>query len=289
MNKKINVKVVSAFILLISMVFTAAQVTGDAIIINSDYITIYSGEQGTVEIEIENRMEEDIEAVSVSIVLDNLPFTSVGSNEKSINEIEDDDEEKVKFIIKASTDISPGDYNIPYFIRYKKYGGNETSEKSGTFGLRVSSRTELDFSVETQNPVIGKKGKISLEIINKGFGEIKSSSVQIFPSGYELISKDKIFIGTIESEDSDLVTFDVIFKTANPALSATFIYKDFDNNDQINVINIPLTIYTKEKALELGLIDKPNYIPYIVVISLIIVWIVWRVIKKLRKNKKNRR
>ena len=110
-----------------------------------------------------------------------LPFTIVGSSEKDIDDLDEDDDDGVSFIIKASTDITPGDYNIPYLIEYiNAEEDNETFEKTGSFGLRVSAKTEIDFIVEVrENAIVGQEGKISLEIINKGLGEIKSVSVQI--------------------------------------------------------------------------------------------------------------
>ena len=51
------------------------------------------------------------------------------------------------------------------------------------------------------------------------------------PNGFELLSKDKIFVGTIDADDSDTATFDVIYKTTSPTLTARVEYKDFDNNN----------------------------------------------------------
>ena len=131
-----------------------------------------------------------------------------------------------------------------------------------------------------------EEGRVSLEVINKGLGEVKSMSVQIFPTGFELLSKDKIFIGSIDADDTDLASFDVIYKSANPSFSAKVDYKDFDNIEQTKTVNLPFTVYTKEKALELGLIQKDNSSRNTgIIVVLIIAWFVWRSFKKKRKNK----
>lgn len=292
-NKQNTLAITGIFILLISLNFIATQITGDAIIVDSDYITIFPGESGSVTIEIDNNENFDIKDVSVSLVLDNLPFTSVGSSEKEIDDIDEDDKDGVTFTIRASSDIAPGDYNIPYMIRYVNADkDNETFEKTGSFGLRVSAKTDIDFSVESSGDetdvgIVGEKGKITLEIINRGLGDLKSVSVQAFPEGFELISKDKIFIGTINSEDSDIATFDVIFKNKNPVLSAKVTFKDFENNPQIKNVNLPVEIYTQEEALELGLITKNKTGIYVgVAVVLIIAWIIYGKIKKKRKKNK---
>ena len=112
-------------------------------------------------------------------------------------------------------------------------------------------------------------------------------SVQIFPQGFELLSKEKIFVGTINADDSDTATFDVIYKTTNPILSAKVEYKDFDNKDQTETVNLSFKVYTKEEALELGILKKPNYIIYLVIGILVIAYIIYRILKK-RKRKKGR-
>lgn len=259
-----------------------------ALVVNSDYITIYPGEQGKVDIKIENNENFDIQDISISLDFTNLPFTSVGSSEKNIDDINEDDDDSVSFTLKASTDIKPGDYSIPYTIKYTNVNTDENLKKEGNFGIRVSARTDLDFSVDVnQGPVVGQQGKISLEIINKGLGDIKSILVEVTPNGFELLSNDKVFIGTINADDTDSASFDVIYKNTNPILNARVTYKDFDNNDQVQEINLPFKVYTNEEALKLGIIKKDNTFLYIIVLVVIIViWLVWRRIRKKRKNNK---
>jgi len=258
-----------------------------AIVVDTNYVTIYPGESGKVTLNIENNGNFDIEDVSVALDLSDLPFTSVGSSEKDLDNLYEDDDDSASFTLRASTDITPGDYSIPYLIKYTNQDTSEIENKTGTFGLRVSAKTDLDFVAETVgNAISGKEGEISLEIINKGLGEIKSVSVQIFPQGFELLSKDKIFVGTIDADDYDTAAFDVIYRTANPTFSARIDYKDFDNNDQTETVTLPLKVYTQEQALSLGIIQNPSYTIYIVIGVLVIAFFIYRRIRK--KRKKNR-
>jgi hypothetical protein len=277
-------KIAFGFFLLVLTIGFAA-----GIIVDSDYETIYPGESEEIILEIENNENFDIEDVSLALDLSDLPFTTIGSSEKDVDDIDEDDDEKVSFNLRASIDITPGDYNIPYILKYvNAENASEDFNKTGSFGLRVSAKTDLDFVVDVQdNAIVGEKGEISLEIINKGLGEIKSVSVQIFPQGFELLSKEKIFVGTIDSDDSDSATFDVIYKTTNPILSAKVEYKDFDNKDQTETINLSFKVYTKEKALELGILQRPNYLVYLIIGILVIAYIIHRILKK--RKRKNRR
>ena len=277
-------KIAFGFFLLVLTIGFAA-----GIIVDSNYETIYPGESEEIILEIENNENFEIVDVSLALDLSDLPFTTIGSSEKDVDDIDEDDDEKVSFNLRASIDITPGDYNIPYILKYvNAENASEEFEKTGSFGLRVSAKTDLDFMVDVQdNAIVGEEGEISLEIINKGLGEIKSVSVQIFPQGFELLSKDKIFVGTIDADDSDSATFDVIYKTTNPILSAKVEYKDFDNKDQTETINLSFKVYTKEKALELGILQRPNYLVYLIIGILVIAYIIHRILKK--RKRKNRR
>lgn len=255
-----------------------------ALNVDSEYVVTFPGDENSVKLEVKNTLDYDLYDVSVKLVLDNLPFTSVGSSEK-VKDIDEDDKESFTFTLKSSTDITPGDYNIPYKITYLN-DNDSTVTETGTFGLRVSAKTEIDFSAETTNAIIGQQGKVNLKIINKGLGGLGFVSVEVFPQGYELISPEKVYIGTIDSDDSDFASFDVVFNSAEPILIAKVDYRDFDNNEKSQTVNLPFNVYTREKALELGLIQKTSYTIYIVIGVVIVGWLVWRKVKKNKKKNK---
>ncbi len=282
---------------IIALMFLMSISFASALIVDADYVTLYAGEEKTVKINVDNNEDFDMEDVSIQLSTFielpggtpiSLPFTIIGSSEKDLDDLDEDDDDSASFKIKASTNIIPGDYQIPYEVKYTNVDEDEKEDKKGTFGIRVSAKTELDFGVEVRdNAIVGQEGRVSLEIINKGLGDIKSVSVQVFPQGFELLSKGKIFIGTVNSDDSDIATFDVIYQDANPTLSAKMTYKDFDNQEHTETINLKFKVYTREQALELGIIKKSNTGVYIsVVVVLIVAWIIYRKIKKKRKNKR---
>ncbi len=261
------------------------------IVVDSDFTTLYPGEEGKITLEIENNENFDIEDVSIRLILEEVPFTSVGSSEKDADDIREDKDEDVSFTLRPSTDIVPGDYNIPYEVTFYDEDDDETPlKKTGSFGIRVSARTDIDFSVYTSdNAIVGKNGEITFEIVNKGLGEIKSVLVEVFPQGYDLLSKEKIFIGSVDPDDTEIATFDVIFNSPTPVLKVDVNYKDFDNNEHSELVSLPFKVYTTEEATQLGLIGQGGVGTYIIiVIILIIVWIIYRQIKKRRRrnNKK---
>ncbi len=266
-----------------------------AIIVNADYVTVFPGESERVSLEVDNNGNFDIEDVSLRLDISDLPFSVVGSSERDIDDLDEDDDDSVSFELKASNDIAPGDYQIPYELSYLNVETDEREKSLGSFGIRVSARTELDFSAEAQGEtapvaIVGFDGQVSLEIINKGLGEIKSVVVEINPKGFELLSKDKVFIGSIDSDDTDIASFDVIFTDTNTILSAKIQYKDFENTDKTESVNIPLKVYTKEEAIKKGFISENNLRIYLAIIILVlVVWFIWRKIKKKKiKNNKSK-
>ena len=261
-----------------------------AVAVDANYVTLYPGKQGSVSVKVDNNENFDIESVSLALDLSNVPFSSIGSSEKSYDDIDSDDDDSATFTLIPSTDITPGDYQIPYTLKYTNADNDtETFQKTGSFGIRVSAQTDLDYSVELgTNPIVGQKGTISLDVINKGLGEVKAVSVQIFPNGYELLSKDKVFIGTISADDYDSADFNVIYQTANPTVTAKIDYKDFDNNDQTKTVNIPIKVYTQQEALDLGLTSKSSHIIYYIIVLLVILYLIYR-IRKSRKKKSSGR
>ena len=260
-----------------------------ALVVDANYVTMYAGEQKSVSLQIDNNENFDIEDVSVSLVLDKLPFSAVGSSEKDVDDLNEGDDDSVSFTLRASNDITPGDYNIPYVVKYKNAdedGINASLQKTGTFGLRVTAKTELSFTAETEKNVINEKGKVSLKIINSGLGEIRFVNVKINPQGFTLLSSNEEYIGTVASDDFETSSFDVIFNSGNANLNAQVTYKDFDNKEQTENVNIPLKVYTRDEALKLGIIQKSNTMLYSgIVVAAILIWFIYRKIRKARKNK----
>ena len=154
--------------------------------------------------------------------------------------------------------------------------------------MRVDSQPILTYSSDTENPVEGQKGSVTLKIVNKGFADAKFFSVKVLPDGLTLLSEDEVYIGEVASDDFETATFDVLFNKVNADLTAIVEYKDFDNKLVTETINLPVKVYSKEKALELGII-QPNRVPYYIggVVLLIILFIIYRSIKKRRRLRRS--
>ncbi len=251
------------------------------IVKSTDIAGLNPGGEADLHVVLENNLNRDVEDVSFSLDFSNLPISSVGGSEKTIDEINDDDSETLKFRVKASPDAKPGDYHVPYSLTFK----NNTLPRKGTIGVSVRGRTELSYSVEVEKPVVGEKSKLTLRIINKGFGDAKFVSVSVLPQGFTMLSGVNNYIGSVGSDDFETASFDVLFNNAKANFAAIVEYRDFDNNLKTEQIALPIEVYSRERAIELGVINKSNYVLYAFIVILIVAWFLWRVIRARRRKK----
>jgi len=281
MKNKINLAIFSMFVSLISLSLASA-----LIIESAEIDELFPGQASPLSITLKNTLEDDIEDVSFIIDLEDSIFTTLGSSEDSEEDIREGKKENFNFILKAPSNAKPGDYNIPYEITYTDWNDNKKT-KTGSFGVTVSAKTELSYGIELENNIVGEKGRLSFKVINSGLGDIGFVSVKfISTNGLEVISSSEEYIGTVRSDDFEIATFDVLYKKESASLTARLKYKDFDNNEEIKTIILPVKVYSREKALELGLIEKSSTPIYIGIVVLVAAWLIYRKIRKSRKNKK---
>lgn len=278
-------RIINIIILALMLILTTNSASAVSIdLVNTD--TLMPGKEGSIRIEMENNLDRDAKAVSLTLNFANTKFTPVGSSEKSIDEIEEGDRESFSFRIKAANDIKPGDYEIPYLLQYE--AGSNPGIKSGSLGVKVTGNPELVFSVSSDNAIQNQNGKINFKIINKGFSEARFVSVKLVSEDFVLLSEEEIYIGTVDSDDFETVDFEVLFDRNPARFKAIVNYKDFDNKEKVENINLPLTIYSKEQALKLGIIKTNHSLVFLAAFVLVIAIVVfWRRAKQKRRLMKS--
>lgn len=251
---------------------------------NVEIQKIYPGQSSDLRISIKNNLQDDVEDVSLNLNLDNTLFTSVGSSEDSMESIDEGEKETFNFEIKANSNAEIGDYNIPYSIKYSYK--NQTYTKTGSFGVSVSAKTELNYNLELENNVFGEKGKISLKIVNSGLGDIGFFNVKIISkSGVEILGQTEEYIGTIRSDDFETSSFNAFFNSLSGSVTFKVNYKDSENNDEEKIITLPVNIYSRETALQMGIIKKRSFFIYLAIPFLVVLWLVWRWWRKSKRKK----
>lgn len=278
MEKQVKILASAFFVLVLTLSLASAMVVRSV-----DANNFQPGSQQDITVNVKNTLNNDASSVSLNLDFTNLPFSITNSGDNA-NEISSDDTENFDFTIKASNDAKAGNYQIPYTLTYTLGNATIPTVTKGTFALTVDADPELAYSVSTDTPVVGSKGKITLNVVNQGLGDAKFVSVTLIPDGYTLLSTNNIYIGTISSDDSQNENFDVIFNNQNPTLTAQIQYKNFDNQLVTKTINLPITVYSKEEALKLGIVSPNNTGVYVIVGLIGIVG--WMIIRKVRKKKR---
>ena len=246
--------------------------------------TLSPGQEGVITLDIENDGSDPVQDISFTLDFTGLPFSPVGSSEQGIQKLNEDKVKTFTFIVRASSDAKPGDYKIPYIFSAKN-----TTVKKGAMGIRVTGNSALSFTLTAETPVMNERSKVTLKMVNAGLTNARFVSLKFIPEGVTLLSEDQIYIGTINSDDFESTSFDLIFSDRQPRFTAFVTYKDFTNQDLTLVQDVPLTIYTREKALELGILTKSNALWYILLVALLIIlWIVWRSFRKRQRLKRSK-
>jgi len=297
-------KILTTLALLLSLAFIA---TASAVTIQSVHVfpdEVEPGETATINIVLENNLNEDVEDVSVSLVfrelirdtfgnvvsINELPFVPHdSSNEVSIDELDENDDEEIVFRIKALNDAESGTYKIPIKIVY--YYDEEKQEKDSLISLTINAPPIIGVSLEDSLLLKGQENELTVKVVNKGLSDVRFLEVEIRVGNYySILSPKNVYVGEIDSDDFDSVDFKVFFKENSPSrvnLPVKVIYKDVVNNEYSESFVLPLNVYTKEQAVQLGLIKKSRTGIYtIVIIVLILIWIVYRKIKKRRRARK---
>ncbi len=272
---------------LLASVMLAASASAAGLVV-SDVLApeLAPGAETLVRIEIENTFDRDIEDVSFSLNLQDLPLAVAGSSEATIEEIEDDDAEEVVFRIRASPTAKPGDYQIPFTLTHRN--ANATQVKAGMISLRVTGTVELAASFQQDTPVIGRTDRLSLKLINKGFADARYVIVRLQVNNLVLTSDDVVYIGDISANDFETATFDVRYTKEKPLVAATIEYRDFNNVLQTLQLQEQLTVYTEDEGRERGIIERsktPMYITLAVI--LLAAWFIWRMVRRRRRLRRS--
>lgn len=242
------------------------------------------GKEGSVIVTIKNTFDDNVQDLSFGFVLSGTSFIAVGGSEKSTDELRDGRERDFSFMIKPSYNVKPGDYELPYEISYTLNG--ERIPKKGSIGIHVSGTPELRATIEPLTPVVGGKDTLTLKIINDGLADARFVSVSVVGEGLTLLSDEEVYIGTVDSDDFETATFDVMYTRERATLVATITYRDLDNQRQIEEARLGVKVYTREEAIERGIITQSYLLFYIGAAALIIIlWIVWRTVRKRRKSR----
>ena len=284
-------------IVLITLVFIILSLAGisalvvDSVNMNPDEIA--PGETSKVNLGLENNGNLDVNDVNVILDLSAVPFAPYdSSSEFNIDEIRDGRIKYAEFEIIALSDAKSGIYKIPVKVSYEE--DNEIKTKNLLISININSKPVIGISSENALLLKGQENEVSIKIINKGLNDVKFLEIGVGGStSYDILSEKNVYVGDVDSDDFEEESFNIYFKPNSLSrvnLPVSLRYKDSLNKEYTEELTIPLTIYSKEKAIEAGLLQKSNTSTYItIVVVIIIIYIIYRKIKKSRKRKKEQK
>ncbi len=285
-----NLKIGVLFLLVILLTFNVSALVINSVSSVPEEIT--PGKVSIIEIGVENNREDDVTDVSVSLNLEEVPFApDQSSTEFSFDEIKDGKIKYATFKIKALNNAESGVYKVPVEVRYEEDG--EIKQRQSLISLTVNSKPIISASLEEALLLKGQENEIVVRVVNKGLSDIKFLEVEVEKgSYYSLLSPENVYIGDLDSDDFDSTDFKIIFKENSPTnlrIPVTLKYRDVLNEEFQETTTIDAKVYSKEQAVQLGLIQQNNTVSYVVIgIVLIIIYLIYRRIRKYYKRKKEK-
>ena len=263
---------------------------------------IVPGNKARIDISLQNMGYNTLRDVSVKMILSAyngntltnlIPLAPISSSsEKKVSFLEAEKTENFSFDVVAEPDALSNVYKVPIIITYVDSSGN-TNTINDIVGIVIGSAPDISVQVSgTDIVTAGSKGKVSIEIYNKGLTDAKF--VNVVPketSDVSIIStQNEIYVGSIDSDDYQSFDLNVYVNPTNKdkvSIPLTLTYKDPNNKEYTQDATLDLNLYTPEKAKELGLI-KPQQSPIIwIVIGVVIVGFIFlRLVKKNHPGKK---
>ncbi|HHE36737.1 MAG TPA: hypothetical protein ENL16_02885 [Candidatus Woesearchaeota archaeon] len=149
---------------------------------------------------------------TASVTFVELPFTPIGSgNEKTLRKLEPGESKEVVFDLFTDADAESKAYKIPYTLTYSDSSGTNFTS-TGILGLIVEAAPELSVNIEnTEVYSAGKKGKVDIKLVNKGFSDIKFLDVLLSENkDFEIISNPEVYIGKLDSDDYEIAEYTIM-------------------------------------------------------------------------------
>lgn len=242
-------------------------------------------------IQLENMADSVLTDITLDFDFSNesVPFSPMRTaSEKHIYVLDSGEQKNVSFDILTFPDTGSGVYKVPLEMSYYDNIGTKYT-KNEVIGFIVGDEPEIDMILDkTTIKKAGTSGTVTFEIINKGLTDIKFLSIELPDTeDFEVLSTNKLYIGELDSDDTDSFEMDIFVKPTNNNkidLPVHINYLDSGNEEYDLIKNTELRVYNKKEISKYGLNGGLN-IWNIVIGLLILAGISWFVYKRLFKKR----
>ena len=242
--------------------------------------TLEAGKTETLTIELKN--ENSISLKDVVLTLDLLNVenkvlnTISGSNKFVLGDLKPQESKKLSFDLVVSPDAESKPVILPIIVDYEDALNNEYSEDFST-SVKVYSKPELSFVLDSQEIFTKGKGKITFAVANPGTSTIKGVNIEILSNDdYDVLEGAFQYVGNLNPDDFQTIQSEVFINNdKKTSLFVKLTYSDSYNVKKEEVIEIPLKIYSQEDLVRLNLkASKSSFSDYLSLVFYLIVGIV---------------
>ncbi len=214
---------------------------------------LIQGKPSTLKLEITNFGTTDAINVRAKLNATSLFLPHGSANEEFISLIGPKGKATAEFPIITSPTAKSGIYGVPAVVTYSDSAGKNYT-LSQSFGVAVGAEARLSASILDSDLLkTGTKRKVTIEIVNRELADVKFLTATLTKSdSYEILSPDSVYIGDMDSGDSDTVSYDVFFKKQGPLLLSVQ-YTDPFNDLRQQQVEVPVRIYTGNEIRAFGL------------------------------------
>jgi len=250
------------------------------------------GDTAKLNMKIQNTGDSLIKDIKVSLNLNSsgLPFIPIGSStEKRIYRIKSDERIDLSYDLGVLGNAESKFYKLPISFDYFDESGREYS-KEDIVGVVVADEPSLMAYVKSSDIIkAGQKGTITVEVANSGVTDIKFLKLKLQEeNGYNVISNNEVYIGDVDSDDTESEDFEVyVSKDSKNEISLPIImdYKDANNKQFSEKRELKLMLYNNKQIKTMALEEPSKAWIFIAIIIFVIGFFVYRyVAKRIRKK-----
>ncbi|MDP7180529.1 MAG: hypothetical protein QF824_04635 [Candidatus Woesearchaeota archaeon] len=251
--------------------------TPDAILsVESETVggSIKSGQPSTFIVKVHNMADSLLKTLKFKLDLSGIPVTTIDStNEKTLIQLAAGKEGEVEFNLIAEPNAVSSIYKVPLRIDYSDKLGNNF-QRNNTVGLIVGDVPDLSVVLDSSTIyTAGKVGEIGIKFTNKGVTDLKFLNIKLKETdAFRLITVGEIYVGNIDSDDYETAEFKMFVsptKKKEITLPLSIEYKDANNNDFKEDINLKLKVYSSSEAKKFGLIKGSNFTGIFIVLLIV--------------------
>jgi hypothetical protein len=253
------------------------------------YSAASPGSTANITLTIDNVGSASAKDVSVSLGVSD-PLVAVGSSERYIGDIKSHKEIDVSFSVNIDSTADIKSYDVPVIITYFDLAGNKQNI-SKSVGIQVDGKPEIKVILQKVDLLTtGTKSKITLDIVNKGFAQVKFLNLKVLSTEkYDVTSASEVYIGNLDSDSTDSQEFEIQVKNnvapGKIPLKIEVSYKEKNSNeDHVEPLNLELTVLsTGDYASKQTGADPITWVISIVggvlalIVGLIVLWLLLKV------------